>query len=70
MSLFFPDGEPPPKPKPKPVERKQPKASNSMLVMINDKGQPTEKPKECWRWTRMERGYGWHDPVEVPLPKY
>lgn len=70
MSLFFFDGEPPPKPKPKHVERQQPKASNSRLVMINEKGQPTEKPRECWRWTRMEYGYGWHDPVEVPLPNY
>lgn len=52
------------------VAKPVPKKSTALLCMINRFGQPTKKPAECWRWTRLERGFGWWNPEEVPVPKW
>jgi hypothetical protein len=33
------------------------------LVMVNDKGQPVTKVEQCWKWSRLVVGFGWHDGV-------
>lgn len=43
--------------------------STARLVMINQAGQETNKRSQCWKWTREQFGYGWHNPEEKPLPR-
>jgi hypothetical protein len=33
------------------------------LVMVNDRGQPVTKVEQCWKWSRLVRGFGWHEGV-------
>jgi len=73
MSLLWdnvPSDELRQKPKVAAVAMPVPRKSAALLCMINRFGQPTNKPAECWRWTRLERGFGWWNPEEVPVPKW
>jgi len=38
------------------------------LVMLNAKGQPVTKVQDCFMWSRLERGVGWHRASEKPVP--
>lgn len=42
-----------------------PSAANSIelapIVMIDKSGCPTKKPQDCWKWSRLQPGFGWHD---------
>lgn len=31
------------------------------IIMIDKSGAPTKKPKNCWKWSRLQLGFGWHD---------
>ncbi len=31
------------------------------IIMIDRAGYPTKKPKLCWKWSRLQLGFGWHD---------
>lgn len=37
------------------------------IVMIDAAGYPTKHPKHCWKWSRLQFGFGWH---EGPPPQY
>lgn len=54
------------------AETELPKASLELapIVMIDRAGYPTKKPALCWKWTRQQYGFGWHDgPPEAFLMK-
>ena len=48
---------------PVPAVRHAVPSLDAPLVMVNDKGQPVTKVEHCWRWSRLVRGFGWHDGV-------
>lgn len=37
------------------------------IVMIDSEGRPTKRPADCWKWSRLQLGFGWH---VGPPPQY
>jgi len=31
------------------------------IIMMTREGRPTKVPKHCWRWSRLQLGFGWHE---------
>lgn len=31
------------------------------IIMMDSDGRPTNKPKNCWKWSRLQLGFGWHE---------
>lgn len=40
------------------------------VVMVDKDGRPTRKIENCYMWTRLRKGFGWHYPSDKPVPKF